>query len=159
MKTGLQESEPPGAELFGRWQNLFLYGSGSYSRNSNKRYETRTKGTKLEQKVRNSKKCMKFEERVPVQNLKENMRDNETKRFFSVSRNNSKHLFSYFFQFRETIETRRNSDMFRTVSYFAKQKQNTKLSTLEPTKKGPAPIFGTSSYINLFLLILHFNNS
>ena len=35
-------------------------------------------------------------------------------------------LFSYFcifFQFRETIETRWNSDLFRTVSYFAKLKK------------------------------------
>ena len=41
-------------------------------------------------------------------------------------------LFSYFriFQFRKTSETRRISNLFRTVLQFAKLKKNTKLSTL-----------------------------
>ena len=70
---------------------------------------------------------MKFEENV--QNCNENIRKYETKHCFAVSRNNSKHTFSYFFQFRETIEARRNSDLFRTVLYFAKLK---KYETVNP---------------------------
>ena len=71
------------------------------------------KGTKLEEQV---------------QNFNENMRNYETKRFFSFA----KQLETFYFVFRETIETRRNSDLFRTVSYFAKLLKNTKLSTLTP---------------------------
>ena len=56
---------------------------------------------------------MNLEEKV--QNLNENIRNYETKRFF---------------QFREKIETRRNSDLFRTVSYFAKLKK--KYETVNP---------------------------
>ena len=65
-------------------------------------------------------------------NLKENLRKYETKHCFAVSRNNSKHFFRIFvfFSVCETIETRRNSDLFRTVSYFTKLKKNKKLSTL-----------------------------
>ena len=61
---------------------------------------------------------MKIEERV--QNLKENMQNDETERSFQF-REKLETLFSYFFQFRKTIETRRNSDLFRTVSFFAKK--------------------------------------
>ena len=52
------------------------------------------------------------------------------------SRNNSKHFFRIFvfFKFRETIETWRNSDLFCTVSHFAKLKKK-KLSTLPRTVK------------------------
>ena len=54
---------------------------------------------------------------------------NET--VFSVLRNNSKHFFRIFvfFQFRKRIETRRNIDLFRTVSYFAELK---KYETVNP---------------------------
>ena len=69
------------------------------------------KGTKLEEQA---------------QNFNKNMRNYETKSFFSFA----KQLETTYFVFRETIETRQNSDLFRTVSYFANLKQNTKLSTL-----------------------------
>ena len=102
-----------------------------------KKYTTWIKGTKPEAKV---------------QNLNENIRKYETNHCFAVSRNNSKHFFSDFFQFRKTIETRRNSDRFRTVSYFAKLKKNAKLSTLiitllrtwksEPSFFWSAPVLG-----------------
>ena len=69
MKTGLQESEPPGAEVFWVLAELFFCTAPAPT------LETRTKGTKLEQKERNSNKRyetrgkgMKFEERV--QNVK-----------------------------------------------------------------------------------------
>ena len=62
------------------------------------------KGTKLEEQV---------------QNFNENMRNYETKRFCSFA----KQLETLNFVFRETIETRRNYDLFRTVSYFAKLKK------------------------------------
>ena len=90
-----------------------------------RRYETRKKDTQVEWKVRNSNKMyenqiegIKLDERVT--NLKKIC---ETKKqiVFSVSR--YKKLFFRifaFFQFRETIETRRNSDLFLTVSSFAK---------------------------------------
>ena len=71
-------------------------------------------------------KGTKIEEQV--QNFNENMRNYETIRFFSIA----KQLKTLYFVFRETIETRRNNDLFRTVSYFAKLKKNTKLSTLVP---------------------------
>ena len=73
-------------------------------RKSNKRYETQIKGTKLEEHV---------------QNVNENMRNYETKRFYRFA----KQLETLYFVFCETIETRRNSDLFRTVSYFAKLKK------------------------------------
>ena len=59
-----------------------------------------------------------------VQKFKRKYANYETKRF-SVLRNNSQHflVFLYFIQFHETIETRRNSDLFHTVLYFAKQKK------------------------------------
>ena len=59
------------------------------------------------------------------------MQNNETKRFFSFTKQLETLfiVFLYFFQFVETIKTRWNSDLFRTVSYFAKEKKNTKLST------------------------------
>ena len=74
-----------------------------------------------------------------MQNLKEKIRIYETKHCFAVSRNNSKHFFRIFvyFQFCETTETRQNSDLFRTVSYFAKLEKNTKLSTLMDMKITP----------------------
>ena len=68
------------------------------------------KGTKLEEQV---------------QNFNENMRNYETKCFFSFA----KQLETLYFVFRETIETRQ---IFRTVLYFAKLKKKTKLSTLHP---------------------------
>ena len=65
---------------------------------------------------------------------------------FSVFRNNSKHILLHFrifsvlrttrnifcriFLFRETIETHRNSDLFRKVSSFEKTKINIKLAIL-----------------------------
>ena len=73
-------------------------------------YETRTKGIKIEERVHN---------------LKENMRNDKTKRFqFRETTRNIFFLFLYFFQIRKTIETRLNSDLFRKVSYFAKLKKN-----------------------------------
>ena len=72
-------------------------------------YETRTKGIKIEERVHN---------------LKENMRNDKTKRFqFRETTRNIFFLFLYFFQIRKTIETRLNSDLFRKVSYFAKLKK------------------------------------
>ena len=62
------------------------------------------KGTKLEEQA---------------QNFNKNMRNYETKSFFSFA----KQLETTYFVFRETIETRQNSDLFRTVSYFAKLKK------------------------------------
>ena len=66
--------------------------------------------------------------------------------YISVSRNNSKHILLHFrifsvlrttrnifcriFLFRETIETHRNSDLFRKVSSFEKTKINIKLAIL-----------------------------
>ena len=77
---------------------------------SNKRYETRVKGIEL---------------KVRLRILKKKMRNYETKRFFFRFAKQLETLLSYFriFPFRETIETRRNSDLFRTVSYFAKLKK------------------------------------
>ena len=62
------------------------------------------KGTKLEEQV---------------QNFNENMQNYETKRFFSFA----KQLETLYFVFRVTIGARRNSDLFCTVSYFAKLKK------------------------------------
>ena len=74
---------------------------------------------------------MKIEKKVLK--LKENMQNNEKKRFFQfreTTRNTfSLSYFRIFFQFRETIETPRNSNLFRTASDFKKLK-NTKLSNL-----------------------------
>ena len=70
------------------------------------------KGTKLEEQT---------------QNFNKNMRDFETKRFFCFA----EQLETPYFVFRETIETRRNSDLFRTVSYFAKLK---KYETVKPIR-------------------------
>ena len=61
-----------------------------------------------------------------AQNFNENMRNYEMKHFFSFA----KQLETSYFVFCKSIETLRNSDLFRTVSYFAKLKLNTKLSTL-----------------------------
>ena len=47
------------------------------------------------------------------------MRNYETKCFFCFA----KQLETLYFVFRETIETRRNSDLFLTVSYFSKLKK------------------------------------
>ena len=82
---------------------------------------------------------MKFEEKA--QNFNENIQKYEMKHCFAVAQKNLKHFFSYFFQFHETIETRRNSDLFRTVSYFAKLKKNKKLSTLILTSNTAAAIW------------------
>ena len=62
------------------------------------------------------------------------MRNYDTKRFFKFSETtrNTFFVFSYFSQFCETIETRRNSDLFRTVSHFAKQK---KYETVNPSRE------------------------
>ena len=52
----------------------------------------------------------------------------------SPFRETTQNTFFVFFQFRVTIETRRNSDLFRTVSYFAKLKNtNLSVSTLVMT--------------------------
>ena len=97
--------------------------------------ETQTKGPKLEQKVRNSKK--RYEIRREGRKFKGKYAKQQNEMIFSVSRNNSKHFFRIFvfFQFRETMETWRNSDLFCTVWYFAKQDKNTKLSTLVVEEK------------------------
>ena len=96
-----------------------------------KRYETRTKHTKLEQNERKSKKGYKIERK-----LCETTKPND---FFSFAKQ-LETLFSNFFKFRETIKTRRNSGLLRTVSYFGKLKKNTKLSTLAtiPPQQAPA---------------------
>ena len=85
---------------------------------------------KIEEKVRNSNK--RYENRREGTNFKGKYAKQRNETFFSVSRNNSKHFFRIFvfFQFRETIETRRNSDRFRTVSDFAKLKK--KYETVNP---------------------------
>ena len=71
---------------------------------------------------------MKIEERV--QNLNENMRNNKTKCCFTFAKQ-LETLFSYFCQFRESIETWRNSDLFRTVANFVKLK---KYETVKPNQ-------------------------
>ena len=71
---------------------------------------------------------MKIEERV--QNLNENMRNNKTKCCFTFAKQ-LETLFSYFCQFRETIETWRNSYLFRTVAKFVKLK---KYETVKPNQ-------------------------
>ena len=68
------------------------------------------KGTKLEEQV---------------QNFNENMRNYETKCFFSFA----KQLETLYFVFREMIETRQ---IFLTVLYFAKLKKN---ETVDPTSQ------------------------
>ena len=73
------------------------------------------KGTRLEEQV---------------QNFNENMRNYETKRFFSFA----KQLETFYFVFRETIETRRNSDLFRTVSYSFVFRETEKYETVNPTR-------------------------
>ena len=80
-----------------------------------KRYKTRAK-------------VMKFEEKA--QNFYKNIQKYEMKHCFAVAQKNLKHFFSYFFQFHETIETWRNSDLFRTVLFFVKLKKYQKLSSL-----------------------------
>ena len=62
------------------------------------------RGTKLEQQVKISMKI--------CETSKQNV-------FFSFA----KQLETLNFVFRKTIETRRNSDLFRTVSYFANKKK------------------------------------
>ena len=78
---------------------------------------------KIEEKVRNSNK--RYENRREGTNFKGKYAKQRNETFFSVSRNNSKHFFRIFvfFKFRETIETWRNSDLFCTVSHFAKLKK------------------------------------
>ena len=67
--------------------------------------------TKLEEKVHNLKE-------------KDTKIRNETLfRSFAKQLETLCFVFSYFFQFRETIEIRRNSDLFRTIKYFAKLKK------------------------------------
>ena len=80
-------------------------------------------------------KGTKLEEQVP--NFNENSRNYDTKRFFYFV----KQLETFYFVFRKTIETRRNSDLFRTVSNFAKLKKNKKLSTLILTSNTAATIW------------------
>ena len=65
-------------------------------------------------------KGTKFEEQV--QNFNENMRIYETKRFFSFAKQLETHFITYF---------AKRSKLGETVSYFAKLKKNTKLSTLD----------------------------
>ena len=120
--------------------NVCGEGVGGGCRSGIKRYETRKKVHNLNKKVRNLNKRHKTRLKgtkldEEVQNLKEKLRKYETKHCFAFSRNNSKpfFVFSYFFQFRETIETWRSSDLFRSVSCFAKLGKNTKLSTLLET--------------------------
>ena len=72
-------------------------------RAAKRRDETQIKSTKLEEKVKNTKR-------------------NIVSQFCETTRNTF-FTFAYFFQFRETIETRQNSDLFRTVLYFAKLKK------------------------------------
>ena len=86
-----------------------------------RRYETRKKDTQVEWKVRNSNKRyenqikgIKLDERVT--NLKKICETKKRNVFFSFA----KKLETLFFV---TIETRRNSDLFCTVSYFAKLKK------------------------------------
>ena len=83
-----------------------------------------------------------------VYNLTKNIRNYETKLFFSYAKQLETlfFVFSYFIQFRKTIETRQNSDLFRSVSYFAKLKQNTKLSTLHATALSMAKSPAVTSY-------------
>ena len=79
------------------------------------------KGTKIELKVRKSNESLKkIEEQV--QNFNENMRNRNYE---------TKQLETLYFIFRETIETRRNSGLFRTVSFFAKLKRN---ETVHPSR-------------------------
>ena len=66
-----------------------------------------------------------------VQNFNENMRNYETQRFFSFA----KQLETFYFVFRETIETRRNSDLFRTVSYSFVFRETEKYETVYPREK------------------------
>ena len=72
-------------------------------RAAKRRDETQIKSTKLEEKVKNTKR-------------------NIVSQFCETTRNTF-FTFAYFFQFCETIETRQNSDLFRTVLYFAKLKK------------------------------------
>ena len=83
------------------------------------------KGMKIEEKVRNSNK--RYENRREGTNFKGKYAKQRNETFFSASRNNSKHFFRIFvfFKFHETIETWRNSDLFCTVSHFAKLKKET----------------------------------
>ena len=91
------------------------------------------------------------------------MRNYETKRFFSLA----KQLETLNFVFRETIETRRNSDLFRTVMNFAKkEKKYTKLSTLiqttpnhHPPKTNSLPKIFFKSFLLLNWLVLHSSTS
>ena len=76
-------------------------------------------------------KGTKIEEQV--QNFNESMRNYETKLFFSFA----KQLETLYFLFHKTIETRRNSDLFRTVSHFLKLK---KIRNCQPQCKPNAPI-------------------
>ena len=101
-----------------------MYETRKKVHNLNKRYKNRIIGSKLEYKLRNSNKRFKFEEKV--KNLNKNVRNYEMKRFFPF-REITRNTFIVFFQFRETIETRRTSVLCGTVLYFVKK---TKLSTL-----------------------------
>ena len=78
----------------------------------NKGYETRMKVTKLEERYKISMKICETTKR---------------KFFFRFA----KQLETFYFVFSEMIETRRNSDLFRTVLYFAKLK---KYETVKPSE-------------------------
>ena len=84
----------------------------------NKRNKTVTQCTKIQQKVRNSNK--RYENRREGTKFKGKYAKRRNGTFFSVSQK-TRNTFFIFFQFRKTIETRRNSDLFRTVSFFAKK--------------------------------------
>ena len=83
-----------------------------------KRYKNQIKVMKLEGKAQNSKSRYKISMKI-CETKKRNV-------FISFT----KQLETLYFVFRETIETRQNSDLFCTVLYFAKLKKNTKLSTV-----------------------------
>ena len=116
-----------GEVVLGR-SGLKMYEIGKNLHHLNKRYKTRIKGTKFEKKLRNSKRRYKIEKKIF-----ENKKGNIDSQFRETTRNTF-FVFSYFLQFRETIETRRNSDLFRTVSYFAKLK---KYETVNPSAFTP----------------------
>ena len=77
-------------------------------------------------------KGTKLEEQVP--NFNENSRNYDTKRFFYFV----KQLETFYFVFRKTIETRRNSDLFRTVTNFAKKRKK-RYETVNPNSDHTKP--------------------
>ena len=82
--------------------------------------------------IKQTKKTQSFKKRSLLLNLKDSKHIFSYLLFFSVFRNNFKHIF----QFYKTIETRRNSDLFRVLQKFHIFSVSQKRSKLGKTVTG-----------------------